>query len=96
MPSMTENLMGTGITLSDKDICADMLKDSKCTIESVVRAAAESTNPQIRQLLSRQITNCLQNHYQLSDLAIRKNWYPAYQDPQQQMQMGMKESQKLV
>lgn len=96
MPGLIETLMGTNVSLTDKDIASDMLKDSKFSVTSVARAATESTNPQVREIVSRQLNACVNMHYQLSDLMIRKDWYPAYDSPGHQLQSQMKEAQRLT
>lgn len=83
--SIFDNLLGNQSDLSDKDIALDMLKDSKFNISTLSKAATEAVNPQLRQILNSQLSTSINEHYQLSDILISKNWYPAYADPNQQV-----------
>ncbi|MCT8977783.1 spore coat protein [Clostridium sp. CX1] len=100
--SWIDNLLGTDSddqnnsgSLNDKDIALDMLISSKMDISSLAKTITETTNPQLRQLLSAQLTNCINQHFRLSDMAINKQWYNAYANPQQQVQQDVKELQNL-
>ena len=72
--------------LQDKDIAYDTLKDSKFNLNCITKASIESINPELRQLLNTQLTDTLNLHHELADLMISKGWYPANDDPNQQLQ----------
>lgn len=91
-----EMLMGNDTNLSDKDIAFDMLKDSKFGLVGLTMALAESTNPQLRQMISTQLNSCVINHHKLSDIALRKDWYQAYASPTQQLQVDVSDSQTAL
>jgi similar to spore coat protein len=91
-----EMLMGNDMSLSDKDIAFDMLKDSKFGLTGLTMALAESTNPQLRQMLSTQLNGCVLNHHKLSDIALRKDWYQAYATPTQQVLTDVQDSQNAL
>jgi similar to spore coat protein len=91
-----DNLMGSDMALNDKDIAFDMLKDSKFGLTGLTMALAECTNPQLRQMLSAQLNNCINEHHRLSDIAINKNWYQAYADPMQQVQTDLQDTQPIM
>lgn len=93
--TIMENILGGG-TMSDKDIASDMLKDSKFGVSMLSMAAAEATNPQLRQLINGQLTASVNEHHRLSDIAIKKGWYKPYPSPQEQLSNDYKESQGLV
>lgn len=79
----------------DKDIALELLTISKSNILSLASIITEITNPQLRELLSSQLTNSLNEHYKLSDIAVNKQWYNAFSSPQQQLQQGVEESKSL-
>lgn len=91
-----QEMLGSGTALSDKDIAADMLKDSKFDLIGLTLAISESTNSQLRQILTKQFNECANDHFKLSNLAINNRWYPAYQNPMRQMQTEYRESQRLT
>lgn len=78
--------------LQDKDIAYDILKNSKFDLHCLITTAQEAVNPELRQLLNKQLTDTLNLHYILSDLMINKGWYPAKDDPNQQLQKDIMES----
>ncbi|MEW9097232.1 MAG: spore coat protein [Clostridiaceae bacterium] len=45
----------------------------------------ETTNHQLRQMLTSQLNSCINDHFKLSDMVISKGWYPAYDSPQEQI-----------
>lgn len=81
--------------LSDKDIALDMLIGSKFEIEALAKTITETTNPQLRQMLTSQLNMNINEHFRLSDMAINNKWYDAYATPQQQVQQDIKEAQNL-
>lgn len=91
-----DTLMGNENGLSDKDIAFDMIKDSKFGIVGLTMALAESTNSQLRQMLSSQLNTCIAEHHRLADLAIKKDWYLANAAPVQQVQNDYRDSQNAV
>lgn len=78
-------------SMTDKDIARSLITESKHDITSLSKAALESTNPQLRNILTKQLNSCMTDHFKLSDLAIEKNWYDAYGSPEQQLQKSMQE-----
>lgn len=81
--------------LSDKDIALDMLIGSKFRIESLAKTITETTNPQLRQMLTGQLNMNINEHFKLSDISINNQWYNAQATPQQQVQEDAKEAQNL-
>lgn len=84
-----------GTNLNDKDIAIDMLTSSKTRIRTLTKAAVVATNPQLRQILSCELTNSVNEHFKLSDMAVNKQWYNAFADPVQQIQQDVTEAQNL-
>lgn len=85
----------SGTNLNDKDIAMDMLTSSKTRIRILAKAAVEATNPQLRQILSCELTNSVNEHFKLSDMAVNKQWYNAFADPVQKIQQDVAEAQNL-
>ena len=91
--SLINDLLGnTSVILQDRDVSYEILKDSKFNISCITKAAMETVNPQLRQLLNSQLTATLNKHFELSDLMIKKGWYCATDDPNQQLQKDILES----
>lgn len=81
--------------LNDKDIALDMLVGSKFRIESLVKTITETTNPQLRQMLTGQLNMNINEHFRLSDIAINNQWYNVQATPQQQVQQDVKDAESL-
>ncbi len=91
--SILNTLLGNANpNVHDKDIAFDILKDSKYNISCLAKAAMETVTPELRQLLSSQLTDALNLHYELSDILIKNQWYPVRNDPNQQLQKDFLES----
>lgn len=79
----------------DKGIALELLTMSKSDIVALASVITEITNPQLRELLGSQLTNSLNEHYKLSDIAVNKQWYNAFSTPQQQLQQDVEQAQNL-
>ena len=91
--SLINNLLGnSSVELQDRDISYQILGDTKLNISCITKAAMEAVNPQLRDLLSSQLTSSLKKHFELSDIMIKKGWYTATDDPNQQLQKDILES----
>ncbi|WP_297426800.1 spore coat protein [Clostridium sp.] len=82
-------------SLSDKDIALDMVKDSKFAVTSLSAAASEAANPQLREMLRGQLDKAVTEHFELSDIVINKGWYPAQDQPMEQLKNEYENSQSL-
>jgi similar to spore coat protein len=69
----------------DRTIASDMLKDSKFSVFSLAQAITETADHQLRQLFVNQLLTSVQQHHQLSDLLIGKDWYQPFLAPQDQL-----------
>jgi similar to spore coat protein len=77
----------------DKGIALELLTMSKSDIVTLASVITEITNPQLRELLGSQLTNSLNEHYKLSDIAVNKQWYNTFSTPQQQLQQDLEQAQ---
>lgn len=72
--------------LTDRDIAMNMIKDSKHNLSAMSMALMETTDHKLREMLTNHFLASVNEHYALSDLVIKKDWYLAYQTPQEQLQ----------
>lgn len=82
--------------LSEKDIALDMLAMSKNDIGMLAKVIPETTNPEVRQLLTTQLNGCIASHFKLSDMLITKGWYNAYGTPQEQIQQDIDSANQVL
>ena len=92
--SFLNMLLGSDNKLESKDIAQDMIKDSKFGVTSLT--AAEAVNPGLRQIIGQQLDKAVSEHFELTDILIRKGWYPAYDEPVEQIKKEYEKSQKLT
>ncbi|WP_160690673.1 spore coat protein [Clostridium sp. C2-6-12] len=94
--SFLDALLGNDNKLNDKDIALDMIKDSKFGATSLSAAVAEAVNPELRTMLKQQLDKSITEHFDLSDIVIDRGWYPAQEQPMEQLQEEYENSQDLT
>ncbi|MBD7910498.1 MULTISPECIES: spore coat protein [Clostridium] len=94
--SFLNMLLGDNDKLTEKDIAQDMIKDSKFGVTSLTGAVAEATNPELREMLKSQLDKAVSEHFELSDILINKNWYPAYDGPAEQLKKDYEKAKDLL
>ncbi len=82
--------------MDDKDIALSSLIASKADISLLSKVIGETTNPQLRQMLTSQLNSCINDHFKLSDIVISKGWYPAYATPQEQLKNDLTKAEKVI
>lgn len=85
--SLISSLFGSTdyTVLTEEELALDMLKDSKFYMNSLLWAATETVNVDVRNILREQLETAINEHYQLMDLLIQKEWYKAYDKPEDQL-----------
>lgn len=91
---LLDMLMGN--TLGDREIASDMLKDSKFAVMSLGQAVSEVVNPELRQILVNQLLLAVDQHYRLSDLVTKKDWYQPFLAPRQQISQDLRLADNAV
>jgi similar to spore coat protein len=80
---LLDMLSGGENALTECDIAADMLKDSKYAVRLLAEAVTEVGHAELRQLLFKRLNAAVDHHYQLADLVMKKEWYKPYLVPEQ-------------
>ncbi len=91
---LLDMLTGNDTALSERDIASDMLKDSKFAVRMLAEAVTEVSHVELRRLLFKKLNAAVDNHYQLSDLVIKKEWYKPYLASEQQITSDLQMAQK--
>ncbi|MDS0527369.1 spore coat protein [Clostridium sp. SHJSY1] len=94
--SFLDKLLGSDNNLTEKEIAQDMIKDSKFGVTSLTSAAAEATNPELREILKNQLDNAVNEHFELTDILISKEWYSVYDDPTEQLRKEYEEAKGIL
>ena len=92
--SQQQNSAG-GTSMTDKDIANDMISASKSGIDQLSKAITETSNPQLRLILSNQLTGAINSHFRLTDMAEKKGWYDSKSCPKEMVNQDIGEFQGL-
>lgn len=68
-------------TLTDQDRMEDLLSQEKYLINSYGSLIPEASCPQLRQALTANLTDCIQNQYAVFDQMNQMGWYPTKPAP---------------
>ena len=71
--------------LSDQDRLEDMLSQEKYLINAYGTFIPEATCPQLRQVLSSNLSDCIQNQYAVYDQMNQLGMYPVKPAPMQEV-----------
>lgn len=91
-----ENNNNDNSALEDRELALDMLTASKNDITMLSKSITETTNAELRRTLTNQLNACINDHFQLADMAIQKGWYNAFASPGQQIKQDMQEAQNII
>ncbi len=82
--------------MMEKDVVLDMLKDSKFALNTITMAITETTNSELREILKKQLTEVVQNHFRVVDFSVQNNWYLPHSAPIEQVKRDYEEAQNLT
>lgn len=94
MNSLLEALTGID-KLSDQIIATDFMNAAKTGIKTYAAALAETTSPEVRKTLKKQLDDAIKTHEEITDLMINKGWYHA-KNIEQQIRMDVQNAQKVL
>ena len=67
--------------LTDQDKIEDLLSEEKYLISGYGTFIPEASCPQLRQVLTQNLTECVQNQYTIFDQMNQLGWYPTKAAP---------------
>lgn len=94
MANIIQNMAGVG-DLTEQVIATDLLISSKNAIKSYAAALAESTTPNVRNVLKKQLDESIKAHDKISTYMMNKGYYNAY-EPQAQISKDREASDKVM
>ena len=77
---MQMNMNGTQV-LNDQDKLEDLLSEEKYLISAYGTFIPEASCPQLRQVLTQNLTECADNQYAIFDQMSQLGWYPTKDAP---------------
>ncbi len=67
--------------MNDQDKLEDLLSEEKYLISAYGTFIPEAVCPQLRQVLTRNLTECVDDQYLIFDQMSQKGWYPTKDAP---------------
>ena len=71
----------TAQVMTDQDKMEDLLSEEKYLISAYGTFIPEAVCPQLRQVLTQNLTECVDNQYTIFDQMSRMGWYPTKDAP---------------
>ncbi|MCT8975044.1 spore coat protein [Clostridium sp. CX1] len=94
MNALIETLTGMD-KLSDQVIATDFLVSAKSAVRNYSIALTETTSPEIRSTLRRQLNDAITTHEVISSYMMRKGYYHAY-NLQEQFKVDMQTTETAL
>lgn len=94
MASIIQNMAGMG-DMTEQVIATDLLIASKNAIKNYAAALAETTTPNVKNALRRQLEDALNSHDKISTYMMNRGYYNAY-EPQAQMSIDREASDTVM
>lgn len=91
---MNYNCQGN-LSLNDQDRMEDMLSQEKFLISAYSTFIPEASCPQLRQVLSANFNDCVQNQYAIYDKMSQLGWYPTKAAPKPEVDTARQKFQQL-
>ena len=88
MNGLIESLTGMS-KMTDQVIATDFLISAKSGVQNYAVAITETTSPEVRVILKKQLQDAIATHEKISNYMMKKGYYNAY-DMQEQYKLDMK------
>ncbi len=94
MASIIQNMAGMA-DMTEQVIATDLLVASKSAIKNYAAALVETTTPEVKNALHRQLEDAIHTHEKISTYMMNRGYYNAF-DPQAQMSMDREASDTVM
>ncbi|MCI3920685.1 spore coat protein [Paenibacillus sp. TRM 82003] len=88
MNALMENLTGMK-PMTDQVIATDFLLAAKTALKTYATAIAETTHPEVRGILKKQLDEAVITHEAITAYMVKKGYYHPF-DPKEQMRVDLK------
>lgn len=82
MANIIQDVAGVDF-MTEKDIVLELLLTSKNVLNSYCRAIGESTTPEVRETLKKNLNQIIDTHGQIIGYAVEKGYYKPLNPPEQ-------------
>ena len=83
------------LSLNDKERMEDLLAQEKYLISAYSTFIPEASCPNLRQVLTTNFNDCVQNQYQVFDKMSQLGWYPGKTAPQPEVDAARQKFQQM-
>ncbi len=94
MANIIQNMAGMA-DMTEQVIASDFLVASKSAIKNYAAAIAETTTPEVKNALRKQLDDAINSHERISTYMMNHGYYNAY-DPQAQLSMDREASETVM
>ncbi len=94
MAGIIQNMAGMG-DMTEQVIATDLLLGTKTAIKNYAAAISETTTPEVRNTLHKQLNDAISMQDKVSTYMMNKGYYNAY-DPEAQMNMDRAASDTVM
>jgi spore coat protein CotF len=96
MTSFLGNRIKNNTDINDEVIANNMLASSKAAANAYLNATVACTTPELRAMYSSSLTQILNGHSALMELAVKRGWEKPYDSPNQQLSDAYSKSKITV
>lgn len=82
--------------INDEVLANNMLASSTASANAYLNSALTAATPELRAMYSSSLSQILQGHAAVSELAIKKGWEDPYTTPTQQLSQMYKKAESTV
>lgn len=94
MAGIIQNMAGMA-DMTEQVIATDLLLGTKSAIKNYAAAISETTTPEVKNVLRRQMDDAINAHSRISTYMMNKGYYNAY-EPQAQLNMDRQASDTVM
>ena len=96
MSKILNNLTRGSLNLDDKMILDSAIATAKGNASMYLTATLGATTPELRTFYSTGLTQAIEAHTALTELALNKDWIKPYDDPTSQLSSTLDDSKNAV
>jgi spore coat protein CotF len=96
MSTIISNMVQGTTDINDEVIASDMLAGSAGAANAYLNAALTAPTPELKAMYSSSLSQVMNGHSALSELAVNRGWVKPYDDPTNQLMEAYSKSKTTV
>ncbi|NMA66390.1 MAG: spore coat protein [Clostridiaceae bacterium] len=94
--SILGNVVKNSTAISDEVIATNMIAASKGSANAYLNAALTSPTPELKAMYASSLTQVLNGHSAITELAIKRGWEEPYNPPTQQLSSAYYKAERVI